>query len=169
MLTYSTHKLLTSLTKLDPKGRKDALKLNRAIMGYMGEKRSYASADLCVEVAAAGLASAELRMEIFCQLMKQLNGNPNAESKHKGWTLLLMCLLTFPAGPQLENYLHIFIRNHAPDDLKAVLKQQTHKISYVDQLQSDPPTLDNLQAAYERAIAGANTRNSFHRRCSFNR
>ena len=39
MLTYSTHKLLTSLTALDPKLKKDALRANRNIMGFMGEKQ----------------------------------------------------------------------------------------------------------------------------------
>ncbi|KAH8043986.1 hypothetical protein JL720_17244 [Aureococcus anophagefferens] len=157
MLTYSTHKLLTSLTALDPKLKKDALRANRNIMGFMGEKqgrtrviqrrfnvsekRSYASADLCVDVVAAGLASPELRMEILCQLMKQLNGNGNSESAHKGWTLALMCVLYWPAEPQLENYLHIFVRDHAPDDLKAILTRQIHAIAYAD-ARAGAPTLD---------------------------
>jgi len=154
MLQYSKHKLLTSLTRLDNKTAREALKVYRSIMGFMGEKKMYASADLCAEVVAAGLANDQLRPEIYCQLCKQLTGNPNPESSSKGWNLMLMCLLYFPPGDSLENYLHMFIRKNAPVSMRKVLTKATHEIMYQDKLAPEPPALQQLNDAVERALGG---------------
>ena len=81
------------------------------------------------------------------------------------------CLLYFPAESQLENYLHIFIRERAPADLKKVLKDQAYAISYADVLAAEPPTLEELEAKYAAAVESAAhaSRRSFSRRDSFNR
>lgn len=76
-----------------------------------------------------GLAHGELRDEIFCQVMKQLTGNPSRfvvsdvlpfttanlfsrESIFKGWQLLCVLLITFPPSKDFETYLHAFIQQH---------------------------------------------------------
>ncbi|KAJ1454312.1 hypothetical protein M885DRAFT_522164 [Pelagophyceae sp. CCMP2097] len=51
--------------------------------------------------------------------MKQLTSNPSDESSQKGWTLLMMCLLTFPPEAELENYVHIYIRKFAPSNQRS--------------------------------------------------
>lgn len=145
MLQYSKHKLLTSMTTLENKADvKTALKNFRSVMGFMGEKQAYASTDLCVEVVGNGLANPSLRPEIYCQLIKQLTNNPSPESSSKGWTLCLMCLLHFPPGSALENYLHIFIRKHAPVNLRKVLTKATHDITYQKTLVDQPPSSQQL-------------------------
>ena len=53
-----------------------------------------------------------LRDEIYLQIMKQLNNNPNPESVKRGWMLLICCLRSFiPVTTQ--NYLHNFIQTKA--------------------------------------------------------
>ncbi|RDB25243.1 Rho GTPase-activating protein 39 [Hypsizygus marmoreus] len=59
-----------------------------------------------------GLAHGELRDEIYCQLMKQLTGNPSTESVFKGWQLLCVLLITFPPSKNFETYLSSFIQQH---------------------------------------------------------
>lgn len=77
-----------------------------------------------------GLTHGELRDEIYCQLMKQLSGNPSKfverclisvrplmdfahrESVFKGWQLLCVLLITFPPSKNFETYLHAFIQKH---------------------------------------------------------
>ncbi|KAJ8613027.1 hypothetical protein CTAYLR_004053 [Chrysophaeum taylorii] len=152
MLQYSKHKILTSLTRLDNKTSRDALKVYRSIMGYMGEKRTYASSDLCVEVVSAGLMRADLRPEIYCQLMKQLSGNPSPDSSSKGWTLMMMCLLVFPPEAELENYLHIFIRKNAPVHMRAPLSTAAHEISYNQNLLTEVPSIQKLEEMVDRAL-----------------
>lgn len=167
MLQYSKHKLLTSLTRLDVKLTKEALKVYRSIMGYCGEKRTYASSDLCAEIVAVGLSSKELRPEIYCQLMKQLSGNESPESSAKAWALFLMCLLVFPPQPELENYVHIFIRKNAPVDMRKALTKAAHNIAYQDKLMAQPPSIDALNTMLDDALGGRAP--SLRRKDSMNR
>jgi hypothetical protein len=49
--------------------------------------------------------------EVYCQIMKQIDKNPNATSSEKGWELLELCLLTFSPGPQLVDFVGKFLQN----------------------------------------------------------
>lgn len=57
-----------------------------------------------------GLTHGELRDEIYCQVMKQLTGNPSPESVFKGWQLLCVLLVSFPPSKDFETYLRAFIQ-----------------------------------------------------------
>ncbi|KAI9442649.1 MyTH4 domain-containing protein [Lactarius indigo] len=59
-----------------------------------------------------GLANGELRDEVYCQVMKQLTNNPNADSTFRGWQLRCVLLVTFPPSKNFEPYLHAFLSQH---------------------------------------------------------
>ena len=61
------------------------------------------------------------------------------------------------------------MRDHAPDDLKAILTRQIHAIAYADAPAPEPPTLDELQAKYEAAVHCRDSRRRSFRTNSMNR
>lgn len=153
MLEHTIKVIPTSLTKpaggVSPEGKemvRESIKLFKATLGYMGDKKYQYPDTLAVEVISKGLANTELRQEIFCQLMKQLTKNADPASQTKGWQLLGLCLLHFAPGPALENYVLMFLRNNAPASLKDNYIKQAHAIGY-DRTPKSPPsegTLHNL-------------------------
>ena len=122
MLLHSRKPLPTSLSRLpDPKQSKQACAVFKNVLGYMGDKQYQQPETLACEILTAGVeatnadgndsVSVPLRLEIYCQIMKQLSSNPDPASEKKGWLLLMLCLCTFPPGPSLEYHLQVFIRD----------------------------------------------------------
>ena len=60
------------------------------------------------------VAHTALRDETFVQIMKQLSDNPRRASCIRGWTLLDVCLKSFPPSDILENFLEGFVRTRTP-------------------------------------------------------
>lgn len=60
------------------------------------------------------VAHTALRDEVFVQIMRQLTENPRRASCVRGWTLLDVCLQSFPPSDVLENFLEGFIRTRTP-------------------------------------------------------
>ncbi|XP_059913806.1 unconventional myosin-VIIa-like isoform X2 [Gadus macrocephalus] len=61
-------------------------------------------------IVGYGLSRPGIRDEIFCQILKQLMGNGDKEECLRGWTLLSMCLSSFPPSQMLIKYLENFLR-----------------------------------------------------------
>lgn len=59
---------------------------------------------------AEGISHGEMRDEIYCQVIKQLNGNPNKDSLFRGWQLLGVVLITFPPSKNFEPYVRSFVQ-----------------------------------------------------------
>ncbi|KIJ50528.1 hypothetical protein M422DRAFT_776995 [Sphaerobolus stellatus SS14] len=59
---------------------------------------------------SSGLANGEMRDEIYCQLIKQLNGNPSTESAFRGWQFMCVVLVTFPPSKNFEMYVRAFMQ-----------------------------------------------------------
>ena len=78
----------------------------------MGDKKYQYPIILAIELLEEVIQYPCLRDEIYLQIIKQLTNNPSPTSIQKGYDLLLLCLATFPAN-ELENYLEMWIRNHA--------------------------------------------------------
>ncbi|KAI5118195.1 hypothetical protein M0805_005549 [Coniferiporia weirii] len=104
-----------------------------------------------------GLTHGELRDEIYCQLVKQVTGNPNPESVFRGWQLLCVLLVTFPPSKNFEAYLRSFISQHAFQtegrvDIMAKYCQQRLSIISKKGPRGKPPTLAEIETASDAAF-----------------
>lgn len=108
-------------------------------------------------VVGEGLAHGELRDEIYCQLMKQLTGNPGPESIFKGWQFLCVLLLTFPPSKDFETYLHVFIQKHVTHQegrIDVIAKYCLRRLSAISQKgpRGKPPSLQEIETASDAAF-----------------
>jgi hypothetical protein len=60
-----------------------------------------------------------MRDEIYCQLIKQVRGNPKPESVRSGYELLDSLLKTFPPGLESQAYLQAFIESELDKKLES--------------------------------------------------
>ncbi|KAH9830765.1 uncharacterized protein C8Q71DRAFT_716454 [Rhodofomes roseus] len=104
-----------------------------------------------------GIAHGELRDEIYCQVMKQLTGNPSAESVFKGWQLLCVLLVTFPPSKDFETYLRSYfqqatVRHEGRVDVMA--KYCLRRLAYIARKgpRGKPPTTAEIETASDAAF-----------------
>ena len=103
------------LTEINDDRQVKAVKLMfKNILGFMGDKKYDAPLLLAQELCQFCLTEKWARDEIYCQLIKQLTNNPDAESTRKGFWLMAICLETFPPPEEFENYLECWLRAKAP-------------------------------------------------------
>ena len=119
-----------SLTMLDSPLNKEAVKMFKNIMGYMGDRKFPYPDTLAQEVIARGLAEEGLRAELYVQVMKQLCDNPSFASETRGWELMSLLLSVFPPPPSVENVLSMFLREHCEEDKRQKYTQSLHMIIY---------------------------------------
>ncbi|KAJ7287766.1 hypothetical protein C8J57DRAFT_1284865 [Mycena rebaudengoi] len=93
-----------------------------------------------------GLTHGELRDEIYCQIMKQLTGNPGPESTFKGWQLLCVLLITFPPSKNFES------QQEGRVDVMA--KYCLRRLAYISRKgpRGKPPTLAEIETASDAAF-----------------
>eukprot|EP00968_Pinguiococcus_pyrenoidosus_P001894 scaffold94_cov254-Pinguiococcus_pyrenoidosus.AAC.8 len=155
MLKFQTTLVCRSLTELDKEKNRLALQINKSILGYMGEKQMSFPAMLAQNILQKGLDDAELRDEIYLQVLKQLVDNPHLLSVSKGWQLLCMSATTFPPSVEFELYLINFVINHL-DDKATPIRQYARFVSRTldGMLVTGPsgfvPTVEEIQAYKER-------------------
>uniref|UniRef100_A0A6J0T705 Unconventional myosin-VIIb isoform X1 n=1 Tax=Pogona vitticeps TaxID=103695 RepID=A0A6J0T705_9SAUR len=89
------------------------------------------------------IARPNIRDEIYCQICKQLTGNNNRNSYHRGWILLSLCLGSFPPSKKFEKTLQNFIRGGPPRYTSYCLEKlrRTSK----NGARSEPPSWLELQ------------------------
>eukprot|EP00020_Sapocribrum_chincoteaguense_P009027 CAMPEP_0170743762 /NCGR_PEP_ID=MMETSP0437-20130122/7433_1 /TAXON_ID=0 /ORGANISM="Sexangularia sp." /LENGTH=672 /DNA_ID=CAMNT_0011082437 /DNA_START=29 /DNA_END=2044 /DNA_ORIENTATION=- len=141
LLVWSSSPISGALTKLRTTAlSRDAVNCNRKILQYMGDagggtitlrghgaKNDDAAASFVVQ---RGLATPELRDELYCQLCKQLNENPGESSLLRGWQLFTMAIESFPPTHDLERWLldYCAARHSSPDPIGQYARYGTRMI-----------------------------------------
>ncbi|KAI0058032.1 hypothetical protein BV25DRAFT_1902420 [Artomyces pyxidatus] len=136
--TTSTVPQLTSSTSSLPSGSFGLLEEERWLLGE-------------------GLTHGELRDEIYCQLMKQLTGNPTTESVFKGWQLLCVLLVTFPPSKNFETYLESFLKQRTSQTegrVDIMAKHCLKRLSVIAKKgpRGKPPTVAEIETASDAAF-----------------
>lgn len=103
--------------------RASALENFKYIMFYMkditakeaelGAAAQHMTDEVCrSKISQAGLTRPELRDELFVQLIKQTNENPNADSKVRGWQLIACCANVYKPSEELFPAFFRYVHDH---------------------------------------------------------
>ncbi|KAF9501625.1 hypothetical protein BDN71DRAFT_1439284 [Pleurotus eryngii] len=185
MMTWQKPPLTSPLLTIRRSLHKDAVKVFKVVQHIMGDRERERSvsvrvADTHVSTVASingsstsvhnvsileeerwllgeGLTHGELRDEIYCQVMKQLIGNHNAESVFKGWQLLCVLLITFPPSKNFETYLRSFIQqrtSHSEGRVDVMAKYCLRRLTYIAKKgpRGKPPTVAEIEIASDAAF-----------------
>ena len=77
-----------------------------------GEKKPEVEVRFIQTVIGHGIERDELRDEIFVQLVRQSNDNPNKEQVVRCWALLALATAAFMPGKNFSKYLLTYLRRH---------------------------------------------------------
>ncbi|CAD5234536.1 unnamed protein product [Bursaphelenchus xylophilus] len=92
--------------------REKAIKMYIDVMRFMGDLPwSQSIHSLVDSIFSSPLANEPLRDELYCQVTKQLNGNPNISSEQRGWKLMWLALGLFPPTTPLYKELDQIFRS----------------------------------------------------------
>ncbi|KAF8482505.1 hypothetical protein DFH94DRAFT_367952 [Russula ochroleuca] len=164
MMTWQRGPLAAPLLNLARPLHKDAVRAFRAVQRLMGDsEKGAASGSNTPRLEEArwllgeGLTYGELRDEIYCQVMKQLTSNPNAESTFRGWQLLCVLLVTFPPSKNFEPYLRAFLSQRTgitEGRVDVLAKHCLKRLAAIAKKgpRGKPPTLAEIETASDAAF-----------------
>ncbi|KAG1742117.1 hypothetical protein EDB19DRAFT_1702102 [Suillus lakei] len=177
MMTWQKAPLSSPLLTLNRTLKNDAVRIFKVIQHIMGDREREKSAGIPVHngsvhsltgstvglleeerwLLGEGLAHGELRDEIYCQLMKQLNGNPNTESVFKGWQMLCVLLTAFPPSKNFETYLRSFMQQRTGQQegrVDVIAKHCLRRLVAISKKgpRGKPPTMAEIETASDAAF-----------------
>ncbi|KAF9230664.1 hypothetical protein BU15DRAFT_83336 [Melanogaster broomeanus] len=177
MMTWQKAPLASPLLTLNRSLRQDAVKIFKVIQHIMGDREREKPAGIHVNnnstsslpfssiglleeerwLLSEGLAHGELRDEIYCQLMKQLSGNPNPESVFKGWQMLCVLLIAFPPSKNFETYLRSFMvqrTSQSEGRVDVMAKHCLRRLSVISKKgpRGKPPSMAEIETASDAAF-----------------
>lgn len=114
VLAWKNEVIKTALLKMPSKELEgQAIQCFRNITGFMGDretgKEDTGHADKLLKICLH--SPAELRDEVFCQLIKQTTKNPSPESTVKGWQLMAIVAGSIAPSPDFRPYLISFCQS----------------------------------------------------------
>ncbi|CAM9360042.1 unnamed protein product, partial [Ectocarpus fasciculatus] len=155
LLGWKDELIKTSLKSLTSELTAQAIQLYRNVTGFIGDRSSGKPA---IEHGAKVLknmlmAPEELRDEMFCQVIKQTRGNPNAEHTERGWRLLLFCLSTFSPSQNLMLPMMAYCAANINDPNPEIVKLATMCLHYTPKMlkfssRREMPSRMELEAVY---------------------
>lgn len=177
MMIWQKAPLSSPLLTLNRSLKTDAVKIFKVIQHIMGDRERERPAGIPMHngstsslptnliglleeerwLLGEGLAHGELRDEIYCQLMKQLSGNPNPESVFKGWQMLCVLLIAFPPSKNFETYLRSFIQqriSQCEGRVDVMAKHCLRRLSAISKKgpRGKPPTVAEIETASDAAF-----------------
>ncbi|KAF7984269.1 hypothetical protein HWV62_16118 [Athelia sp. TMB] len=178
MMTWQKGPLSSPLLTLNRPLKVDAVKIFRVIQRIMGDREreeganaggksgrgvgtSSISSNWLLEeerwLLGEGLTHGELRDEIYCQLMKQLSGNPSQDGVFKGWQMLCVLLITFPPSKNFETFLRAFIQQHTTQQEGRVDVMAKHCLKRLEAIakkgpRGKPPSIAEIETASDAAF-----------------
>ncbi|KAJ2839283.1 hypothetical protein J3B01_000804 [Coemansia erecta] len=113
MVSYTSEALARPLMNLPRELMRDAARSFRVIQRYMGNVDDAVTPEEkfsdVLWLCNAGIRALLLRDEVFCQLAKQVTGNPSPGAAERGWTLLGVLLYAFRPTQLLLPHLDAFV------------------------------------------------------------
>ncbi|KAH7912259.1 Rho GTPase activation protein [Hygrophoropsis aurantiaca] len=186
MMTWQKAPLSSPLLTVNRSLKQDAVKIFKVVQHIMGDRERDKSLVIRVQpdapvasfnngsttslagpsvglleeerwLLSEGLAHGELRDEIYCQLMKQLSGNPNPESVFKGWQMLCVLLITFPPSKNFETYLRSFMQqrtSHQEGRVDVMAKYCLRRLLAISKKgpRGKPPSMAEIETAADAAF-----------------
>lgn len=168
ILTHKNDLIRTSLCQLNTDLAAEAVQSFRNITGYMGDRNTTKGG---IEHALKLLnnmllAPNDLRDEVYCQLVKQTTGNPDADSNLRGWELFAVLAGCFPPGDELKPFVMAHCagehgRTHADRRIHEYAVYVIHKVEKVSRLgpRREIPTPVEIEAG--RRLLPLNVRVAF--------
>eukprot|EP00954_Amorphochlora_amoebiformis_P010726 836779-Amorphochlora_amoeboformis.AAC.1 len=154
MFRWTKTPIHASMIELPAKLGRDACKMFRNLMGFMGDRQYSFPEILLQELVTECLVKPPLRDEIFSHIIKQITQNPDTQSSFKGWSAMAVCLEAFPPNPEFENYFEVWMRKTITDSAKRNrFLTLLHQAIFCG-ARSQPPT----EAEMKRIMAGETLR-----------
>jgi len=126
----------TSLLQLPPDLASEALQTFRNVTGYMGDRGSSKEplGHVTKILSSLMLAPEQLRDEVYCQICKQVNNNPDPVSTVRGWQLMVIMLSCFPPSARLNTPLTAFCASKIDEDDDFVPKYAEFALRHVPRI-----------------------------------
>ncbi|CAO3608897.1 unnamed protein product [Cunninghamella blakesleeana] len=137
MLQWTKDSIKKPLIMMNNELYKDVLKCFKLIQMIMGDRsrpKNTNDIDDFQTVLNFGITKGQMRDEIYVQVCKQLNNNPNGPSIKKGWEILCVISVAFPPSKNLENYLTNFVQenfNVTDNDVGIMSKHVSNKLKRI--------------------------------------
>jgi hypothetical protein len=125
LLCWSKQSIRKPLLKSSREYYKDALHCFSLIQRVLGEKSSTSNLTDVQKLVEIGLSNQGIRDEIYCQVCKQLNKNPNFGHIVLGWKLMSVLVVAFPPSRDFEEYLKCFIEKYTHSSWTSYLINDT--------------------------------------------
>jgi len=117
ILKFKKDLIKTALLKLNSSMNVEAVQAFKNVVSFMGDRTTRKDAGGHAQKLMKNTLHApeELRDEIFCQIIKQTNENPDPVSRSRGWQLMAIAAGTYPPSREFEPYLMYYCEEHKND------------------------------------------------------
>jgi hypothetical protein len=118
MKVWTKKVIPTSLTRLAPGEQTSmAVKCFKNLLGFTGERSYSYPTVLLRENIETAMNVGALRDELYVQVLKQLDRNPDASSKEKNWRALRAYVTYFPPSNGFANFIEVYLMDANRQDL----------------------------------------------------